>query len=50
MCQVSLRLKEDEEGSQAPNGSRAIFSSTELAIFYTSRSTAPKLALVPGSR
>ena len=50
MCQVSLGLKEDEEGSQAPNGSRAIFSSTELAIFDTSRSTAPKLALVPGSR
>ena len=51
MWQVSLGLKEDEEGSQAPpNGSRIIFSCTELAIFDTSRSTAPKLALVPGSR
>ena len=48
--QVSLELKEDEEGSQAPNGSRVIFSCTELAIFDTSGSTAPKLALVPGSR
>ena len=44
MCQVSLGLKEDEEGSQAPNGSRVIFSCTELAIFDTSRSTDPKLA------
>ena len=43
-------LKEDEEGSQAPNGSRVIFSCTEFAIFDTSRSTAPKLAIVPGSR
>ena len=42
-------LKEDAEGSQAPNGSRVIFSCTEFAIFDTSRSTAPKLALVPGS-
>ena len=50
MCQVSLGLKEDEEGSQAPNASRVIFSCTELAIFDTSMSTAPKLALVPGSR
>ena len=50
MCQVSLGLKEDEEGRQAPNASRVIFSCTELAIFDTSRSTAPKLALVPGSR
>ena len=33
-----------------PNGSRVIFSCTELGIFDTSRSTAPKLALVPGSR
>ena len=49
-CQVSLGLKEDEEGSQAPNASRVIFSCTELAIFDTSRSTAQKLALVPGSR
>ena len=32
-----------------PNGSRVIFSCTELAIFDTSRSSAPKLALVPGS-
>ena len=36
--------------ARPPNGSRAIFSSTELAIFDTSRSTAPKLALVPGNR
>ena len=50
MWQVSLGLKEDEEGSQAPKGSRIIFSCTELAIFDTSRSTAPKLALLPGSR
>ena len=50
MWQVSFRLNEDEEGSQAPNGSRVIFSCSELAIFDTSRSTAPKLALVPGSR
>ena len=50
MCQVSLGLKEDEEGSHAPNVSRVIFSCTELAIFDISRSTAPKLALVPGSR
>ena len=52
ILQVSLGLNEDEEGSQAPpppNGSRVIFSCTELAIFETSRSTAPKLALVPGS-
>ena len=50
MWQVSSGLKEDEEGSQAPNGSRVIFSCTELGIFDTSRCTAPKLALVPGSR
>ena len=50
MCQVSLGLKEDEEGRQAPNASRVIFSCTELSIFDTSRSTAPKLAPVPGSR
>ena len=50
MWQVSLGLKENEEGSQARNGSIFIFSCTELAIFDTSRSTAPKLALVPGSR
>ena len=50
MWHVSLGLKEDEEGSQAPNGSRVIFSCTEFDIFDTSMSTAPKLALVPGSR
>ena len=50
MWQVSVGLKEDEEGSEAPNGSRVIFSCTELAIFGTSRSTDPKLALVPESR
>ena len=50
MWQVSLGLKENEEGSQAPNGSRVIFFFTEFAIFDTSKSTAPKLALVPGSR
>ena len=50
MWQVLLGLKEDEEGSQAPNGSRVIFSCTELAIFDSFRSPAPKLALVPGSR
>ena len=36
--------------ARPPNGSRVIFSCTELAIFDTSGSTAPKLALVPGSR
>ena len=36
--------------ARPPNGSRVIFSCTELAIFDISRSTAPKLALVPGSR
>ena len=36
--------------ARPPNGSRVIFSCTELAIFDTSRSTDPKLALVPGSR
>ena len=35
--------------ARPPNGSRVIFSCTELAIFDTSRSNAPKLALVPGS-
>ena len=52
MWQVSLGLKEDEKGSQPPppNGSRDIFSFTVFAIFDISRSTAPKLALVPGSR
>ena len=32
--------------ARPPNGSRVIFSCTELAIFDTSRSTARKLALV----
>ena len=32
--------------ARPPNGSRVIFSCTELAIFDTSRSTDPKLALV----
>ena len=50
MWQVSLGLKEDEEGSQALNGSTVIFSCTIFAIFDTSKATAPKLALVPGSR
>ena len=36
--------------ARPPYGSRAIFSCTELAIFDTSRSIAPKLALVPGRR
>ena len=36
--------------ARPPNGSRVIFSCTELASFDTSRSTAPKVALVPGSR
>ena len=31
--------------ARPPNASRVIFSCTELAIFDTSRSTAPKLAL-----
>ena len=45
MWQVSSGLKEDEEGSPQR---LVIFSCTELAIFDSSRSTARKLALVPG--
>ena len=44
MWQVSLGLKEDEEGSQAPSGSWVIFSCTENVVFVASRSTALKLA------
>ena len=36
--------------ARPPTALGVIFSCTELAIFDTSRSAAPKLALVPGSR
>ena len=46
MWQVSSGLKEDEMGSQTPTMSEG----GAKIIFDLSRSLAPKLALVPGSR
>ena len=47
MWHVSSGLKEDEEGSQTPHYVRG---GCKKNIFDLSRSLAPKLALVPGSR
>ena len=50
MLQASLGLKGDYKGSQAPDGSKVIFSCTENAVFVASMFTALRLALAPGNR